>query len=167
MAKWFPKARPGATSRPPTLLVNLSATGAHQARWLRITYGKRQESGNIDRAARPAFIHCFYGLKARHNPKVVRICSVDSLVQFKICRARCVGAWLGSQHLRSRNRKMEELQASLSYIVSLRTTLSQTKQILYILYIVLYAANVSMHIHMLCIKQMIQGEYEQVVLSRA
>lgn len=62
---------------------------------------------------------------------------------------------------------MEELRASLSYIVSLRTTLSQTKRILYILYIVSYTANVSMHIHVLHIKPMIQGEYEQVVLFRA
>lgn len=149
------------------MLVNLSATGTHQARWLRITYAKWQESGNIDKAARPAFIHCFHGLKARHNPKVVHICSVDSLVQFKICRARCVCAWLGSQHSGRRNRKMEELRASLSYIVSLRTMLFQTKHILYILYIVSYAASVSMHIHMLHIKQMIQGEYEQVALFRA
>lgn len=92
------------------MLVNLSATGAHQARWPRITYAKQQDSGNIDRAARPAFTHCSYGLKARHNPKVVRICSVDSLVQSKICRARCV-CWCMARVSTLRKWKQEDGEA--------------------------------------------------------
>lgn len=94
------------------------------------------------------------------------MCSVDSLVQFKIHKDRCV-CWCMAR-VSTLGKWKQEDGAVAGYIVSLRTSLSQTKHIMYVCIYVLYAVYVSIHhIHMQHIKQMIQGEYEQVVLFRA